>query len=324
MAVLHKYVPSSDNEGYYIYAAHDGSNITYQVSSLARRIIDKLDSCQVDEKLPAEVFYTLRQLEYIYTHQSGVDDQGSKNEIPTAGPPERLSVSERETFFDELLSAKSLEPNQRRIVHNYLRSDEIEYEAAGTHRNEWTPAPPNSDSYRGRVKRIFQDGQWGFVEPIEDGVTDDVFFHIDELDQMAISREMVVEFAFKTTAKGLQVTHMKPVIDDSGEIVENHTQQEPNVSRDDGTVGKRDLSEGNYIEAKVDHAKGKKGIGEDGYLHIAHGRGKGADYMYISEREEPVPVGKWVVVRITAVHQSHAEAKMEAAPPNLDPPVYMP
>lgn len=328
MAVLHEYVPASEEEGYYLYAAHDGANITYQVSALARNLFDQLDSCEVDEQVPAEVFQILHRLGHIYTHQSGADQTSEASDISTKRQTKRLSPMERETLFRKLLSSE-LEAEQRQALRSYLDANPIETETQ-PQQKEWVPDPPDTNTYRGDVARTFQDDEWGFIESDEAPVEDDMFFHIDELERISIAPGIRVEFAYTKTTDGYEATHVRPLTDTLGRELEE-VPETGNISatktlqlRDDSTVGADGLAEGEYVEAKIDRAKGNKGIGTKGHLHIHHRRGSGSEYMHFGTRDDPVPVNKWVVVQITECHDGYAEAKMKEPPADVDPPLYMP
>ncbi|QLH83007.1 cold-shock protein [Halosimplex pelagicum] len=327
MAILHEYVPSSENDGYYIYDAYDGRNITYQVSAFARDVLEILDSCAVEEKVPPEVFHTLRGLDLIYTGETGVETYNELIDIPTNGQPKRLPASEREIFFESLLSRNDLDVDERENIQNYVEKNQIENSTEANSQAEWAPEPPHSDSYQGRVARTFQDDEWGFIETRTDDVDEDVFFHQSMFEDMSLKTNMRVEFSYQPTSEGLEITHVKPLTDALGRKLKDRNSQDLDSDtepRDDSTVGISELSVGDYVEAKIDHAKGKKGIGTKGYLHIHHRRGSGAQYIHISSKGNPVPVNKWVVVKIMEVNQGHAMAKMKSPPENIDPPLYMP
>lgn len=235
---------------------------------------------------------------------------------------------ERETLFSKLFSSE-LEGEHRRALRSYLDANPIETETQPQQR-EWVPKSPDCDTYRGNVARTFQDDEWGFIESDKVPVKDDIFFHIDELDRISIAPGIRVKFAYTETTDGYEATHVRPLTDTLGREL-GDASQTGNTSetrslqlRDDSTVGADGLAEGEYVEAKIDHAKGKKGIGTKGHLHIHHRRGSGAEYTHFGTRDDPVPVNKWVVVQITDCHDGYAEAKMKEPPADIEPPLYMP
>ncbi|GAB3310889.1 cold-shock protein [Haloplanus salinarum] len=336
MAVLHEYVPSSEKEGYYIYDAYDGVNVTYQVSSLARRVFDRLDSCMVDEQLPGEVFHTLHRLGFVYTRQSEVEQPDGLDEIPTSGQSKSLSTTERRIFFNKLLSSNNLGIEKRREIKEYADQRGIKTEA-DLHGN-WVPSNPGENTFYGEVTRTFQSDEWGFITSDEVSVGEDIFFHINELESMTLLPGMSVEFAYDETTDGFQAFHVKRLTDTLGREIEEKpekkdsdpdTEPEKNDSDPDthlnrDHVGISGLSEGDYVEAQIDHAKGQKGLGRKGYLHIHHRRESSEDYLHISNRNDSPPVNKWVVVQVTAIQEGYAEATIKSAPADIDPPLYLP
>lgn len=328
MPVLHKYVPSSEKEGYYIYAAHDGANVTYQVSALARSIFEKLSSCEVDEQIPDEVFYTLHRLGFVYTNQSGVDRPDGLDEIPTSGQSKRLPSDERETFFEKLLSSDSLETEERKEVRTYLDETGTDVEPDADLHGNWVPTQPDTDTYRGEVLRTFQDGAWGFVDSDDTDLEDDVFFHVNELEKTVLRPGMTVEFAYERTSEGFQVSHVRRCTDSLGRRLEEQDpgNREPDfdLPRDGEHVGISDLSEGDYVEALIDRRKGLKGLGKNGYLHIHNRRESSDGYLHIATRDAYMPVNQWKVVQITAIRKGYAEATIRSAPSDVEPPLYVP
>lgn len=349
MAVLHEYVSSSDKEGYYIYDAYDGANVTYQVSSLAHGIFDKLDSCKVDEQLPGEVFHTLHRLGLIYTHQSGVEQPEQLAEIPSSGPSKSLSTSERRTFFNELLLSNSLEIEQQQEIQEYVDSVGLETECGSDLHGNWMPSPPDDEVHQGKVTSTFQDGAWGFISSDQIDLGEDIFFHINELDGMTLLPGMSVEFTYDETTEGYQAFYVRRLTDALGRDLEEETEHnesdleeetksykydveaeskhnEPNQNppRDGDTVGISDLSEGDYIEARIDRRKGQRGLGQKGYLHIHHRRESSDGYLHIATRDDFIPVNEWVEVQITAIRKGHAEATIRSAPSDIEPPIYLP
>lgn len=327
MAVLHEYVPSSEKEGYYIYDAYDGVNVTYQVSSLARRIFDRLSSCKVDKQLPGEVFHTLHRLGLIYTHQSGVEQPEELAEMPSSGPTKSFSTSERRTFFNELLSSNDLEIKERREIQEYVDDAGLKPEFGSDLHGNWVPSIPDDDTHRGKVTKTFQDGDWGFISSEEVDIGEDIFFHIDELDGMTLLPGMSVNFTYDETTEGYQAFHIRRLTDALGrELEEESESQESDQStpRDDEYVEIGELSESDYVEAQIDRRKGQKGLGRKGYLHIHHRRESSDGYLHIATRDDFLPVNKWVVVQITAIHDGYAEATVKSAPSDIEPPIYLP
>lgn len=327
MAVLHEYVPSSDKEGYYIYDAYDGANVTYQVSSLARGILDRLSSCKVDEQLPGEVFHTLHRLGLIYTHQSGVEQPEELDEVLSSGQPKSLSTSERRMFFNELLSSNNLEPEERREIQEYVDKTEVESEIGSDIHGNWAPSIPDDDTHLGKVTKTFQDGDWGFITSDEVDLGEDVFFHIDELDGTTLRPGMSVEFTYDENSEGYLATHVKRLTDSLGRELENEPvsqDSDQNTPRDGDHVGISELSEEDYVEAQIERRKGQKGLGRKGYLHIHNRRASGDDYLHISDRNDAPPVNKWVVVQVTKIQDGYAEATIRSAPADVEPPLYLP
>lgn len=327
MAVLHEYVSSSDKEGYYIYDAYDGANVTYQVSSLAQGILDKLDSCKVDEQLPGEVFHTLHRLGLIYTQQSGVEQPEQLAEIPSSGPSKSLSTSERRTFFNELLSSNRLETQEQREIQEYVDDVGLETEFGSDLHGNWMPSPPDDDVYHGKVTSTFQDGEWGFITSEQIDLGEDIFFHINELDGTKLLTGMSVEFTYDETTEGYQAFNVRRLTDALGRDLEeetDHNEPNQNTPRDGEIVGICDLSEGDYIEAQIDRRKGQRGLGRKGYLHIHHRRESSGGYLHIATRNDFIPVNKWVEVQITAIRDGHAEATIRSAPSDIEPPIYLP
>lgn len=327
MAVLHEYVPSSDKEGYYIYDAYDGVNVTYQVSSLARRIIDRLNSCNVDEQLPREVFYTLHRLGLIYTHHSGVEQPEELAEMPNNGSSKSLSTSERRTFFNELLSSSDLETKERREIQQYLNEAGLETKFGSDLHRSWVPSPPNDETHHGKVTKTFQGGDWGFIGSEEVDIGEDIFFHIDELDGMTLLPGMSVNFTYDKTTEGYQAFHVRRLTDAFGCELEKESESQEsdqNTPRDGEHVGIGGLSVGDYVEAQIDRRKGQKGLGRRGYLHIHHRKESSDSYLHISTRDNSIPVKKWVVVQITAIHDGYAEATIKSSPSDIEPPIYFP
>jgi len=327
MAVLHKYVPSSDQEGYYIYDAYDGINVTFQVSALARRVLDRLDSCEVDEQLPGEVFHTLHRLGLIFTRQSGVEQPEGLAEVSRSGSSNKLSPIERRTLFNELLSSDTLPIEERRELQEYAEKNGIKTEfGADLHRN-WVPSPPDDNVYYGELKRTFQGGDWGFIASDEVDVGEDIFFHIEELEGMTLLPGMTVEFTYSENSEGYIASHVRRLTDSLGRDLEEGSERQQlgeHTSEDSDYVEISDLSEGNYVEAQIDRRKGQKGLGRKGYLHIEHRRASSDGYLHIATRDDFIPVNKWVDVQITAIHDGYAEAVMKPSPEDIEPPCYLP
>lgn len=327
MAVLHEYVSASEQEGYYIYDAYDGTNVTYQVSSLARELLDTLDSCTVDEQLPGEVFHILHRLGLIYTQQSGVEQPDGLDQVPTSRDAKSLPSRERGIFFSELLASNTLEHEQRQEIQEYVDERGIKTDAGADLHGNWIPSNPDDDTFQGEVMKTFQDGEWGFISSDNTDLDEDIFFHINELESMILRPGMSVEFTYSETTEGYQACHVKRLTDALGRDLEEEFEKQDgdsDIPRNGESVGITSLAEGDYVEAQIDRTKGKKGLGRKGYLHIYHRQASGDDYKHFSERDDPPPVNKWVVVQVTAIRSGYAEAEIKSAPEDAEPPLYLP
>lgn len=327
MAVLHRYAASNESDGYYIYAIHNGANVTYQVSALARKILDRLSSCTVDERLPDEVFYTLHRLDLIFTHRSGVEQLEELTEISTTGDTKTLSDVERKTLFDELLSHGDLSPKERKELQENRIEEGIEAASLTALHSNWVPSRPDDPTVRGTIMRTFQDDEWGFINSDEAEIEEDVFFHIDELEGIRLAPEMVVEFTYEQNEEGYLATHLRRLVDSYGREVEPEESGSNSSFNEDG-VRSDELSEGDRVEALVDSQKGQKGLGEKGYLHMHHRQRSNDGFLQISRKNELIPVNEWVIVRITAINDGYAESLIEseptAEPVNGEIPLYVP
>lgn len=333
MPVLHEYLPSSENEGYYIYAMHDGANVTYQVSAIARDVLDKVDGCDVGERLPNEVFYALHRLELIYTHRSGVSPPDSLADLPgQSRSAPNLSTAARTRFFEELLTSGELGESEREDIRSYVRKRDIgaDSDLSPDLHSGWIPEQPDSEVYPGEVAKSFQDGDWGFVTVDGASLEEDVFFHIDELDRARLAVGMEVEVAFKENEEGHIVTHVRRLTDavsrelDAPENESAEPKDHGVGSEHDGKVTAKDVSEGDFLKVKVDRISGRKGLSEKGFIHV-YPRGKTAtSYYHITNRGPAFPVDDWVNVKVLSVNKGYAEAQRIAPQKRVEAPRYAP
>lgn len=328
MPVLHEYVPSSEKEGYYIYAMYDGTNVTYQVKSIARNILDGIDACDVGEKLPDEVFYALHRSNLIYTHNSGVSPPESFEAIPdSSASVSTLSPADRAEFFEALLASDGLGPSEREDLQSYLSERDVELgpDPSPDLHSGWIPEPPRSDTYRGHVARTFQDGEWGFIETDETPFDEDVFFHVEELDEARFDVGMEVEFAFEENEEGYIATRVRRLTDAIGRTLDAPDGDRDVKSQYGGeTVTPTEVTEGDFLELQIDRISGRKGLTEKGFVHVYEPSRTSNSYFHIRNRGPALPVGEWVHVKVLDVGDGYAEAQRIPPQKQIEAPRYVP
>lgn len=217
MPKLHKYVPSSSKEGFYIYAMHNGQNVTYQVTPIARRIFDKLGYGDNTE-ITGEMLYTLHRLHLIYTNKSGVEPPTSFDEISDKIEKPNSAKGDRKRFFNTLLEEGSFDHDQQKDLDQYLKTQNIETVPSENNpppssTGEWRPTTPTSgDVYHGTVDFFNDTGGYGFIDSPD--FEDDVFYHMEELGGRDIAEGTKLEFVRKETEKGPRTTHVRLLDED--------------------------------------------------------------------------------------------------------------
>ncbi len=204
MPKLHKYAASNPKDGFYIYARHNGQNVTYQVTALARRIFDRLGYGDNTE-ITGEMLYTLHRLRLIYTNKSGVEPPTSFDEITNEVDDPSSAKPDRERFFQTLLDEGSLDQEEHEDLTQYLESQDLasttEDDTSGpSPAEEWRPTDPEAtDVYRGTVDFFNDTGGYGFIDcPL---LEEDVFYHMEDIGGRDIQEGTSLEFVWKKRKK---------------------------------------------------------------------------------------------------------------------------
>lgn len=328
MPVLHEYVASSENDGYYIYAMHDGANVTYQVTSFARNILDRVDACVVGERLPDEVFHALHRLGLVYTRNSGVSPPENFNGIPdTPASAPNLSPEDRAEFYEELLTSSELGTSEREELQSYVREQDIEKgsDSSPDLHSGWIPTQPQSDICRGEVARTFQDGDWGFIATDETSFDEDVFFHVAELDETYLDVGMQVDFAFEENDEGYIATHVRRRTDELGRSLDPPNRDSDTENQYAGeTITSKEVTEGDFLEVRIDRISGRKGLSQKGFVHVYEPDKTSNSYFHIANRGPALPVGDWVHVKVLNVGDGYAEAQRLPPQKRIEAPRYVP
>ncbi|MFB1063319.1 cold shock domain-containing protein [Natrinema sp. H-ect4] len=219
MPKLHKYAASNPKDGFYIYARHNGQNVTYQVTSLARRIFDQIGYGDKTE-ITGEMLYTLHRLRLVYTNKSGVEPPTSLDEITDEVDVPSSAEGDRKQFFHTLLEEGGLDQEEHEDLTQYLESQDLAPKTGdGTSgplpAEEWRPSEPDAtDIYRGTVDFFNDTGGYGFIDcPL---LEDDVFYHMEDMGGRDIQEGTPLEFVWTEAEKGPRATYIREL--DDGEI----------------------------------------------------------------------------------------------------------
>jgi len=212
MPKLHKYAASNTKDGFYIYARHNGQNVTYQVTALARRIFEQLDYGD-NTKITGEMFHTLHRLRLIYTNKSGVEPPTSFDEITNEVETPSSADGDRKQFFHTLLEEGNLDHEEQKDLTRYLNEQDLTASSATeslepVSTEEWRPSEPDvTVVYRGTVEFFNDTGGYGFIScPL---LEDDVFYHMEDIGGRDISEGMSLEFVWRNAEKGPRATHIR-------------------------------------------------------------------------------------------------------------------
>lgn len=232
MPKLHKYAASNAKDGFYIYAKHNGQNVTYQVTALARRIFERLGYGDNTE-ITGEMLYALHRLKLVYTNKSGIDPPSSFDDIAAEVEVSNSAKNDRTRFFHTLLEEANLDPDARDDLTRYLEKEDIKPESSkrtpAPSESGWRPSNPEAKVvYRGTVDFFNDTGGYGFIEcPLFE---DDTFYHMEDIGGRDIEEGTHVEFARIEAEKGPRATHIR-VID--GEDVTKHKRERTTNDIDD-------------------------------------------------------------------------------------------
>lgn len=235
MPNLHRYAPSNKKDGFYIYALHNGQNVTYQVTTIARRIFERLGYGDGDA-ISGEIFYMLHRFKLIYTHKSGVTPPDSFEEIPDFPQEDPPSV-ERKRFFKQLLRDGDLNESDRDHLIDYLRDQDFTSKETNTRvpgqgsSNGWRPDEPRTAPvYRGTVEFFNDTGGYGFISCPQ--VSEDVFYHMEDLGGRDIQENTDVVFAYEDAEKGPRATNVRLVLDGEEDSVSTVNPEEATYTGD--------------------------------------------------------------------------------------------
>lgn len=236
MPKLHKYVPSSKKDGFYIHAMHSGQNVTYQVTSLAERIFEQLGYRDSTE-LTGEMLYTLHRLRLIYTNRSGVKPPASFDELAANAENSGSDTAkgDREEFFSTIIDQGDLDQDEREDLNQYLEKQDLipgqSPNKEPTGGGEWRPSKPDTtETYVGTVDFFNDIGGYGFIEcPILD---EDTFYHMEDLGGRDLKEETNVEFVRIETPDGPRAPNVRVLCGnnsppDSHEIAEDSLADRP-------------------------------------------------------------------------------------------------
>jgi hypothetical protein len=163
----------SSGEGYYIRAKPPQIGfVTYQVTPAGNRILEKLD-CQDGDELGWNVVNTLRELSFVYTQNSGIDDQeglpeDSSGDYSISG----LSEAQRKTLITELIELPQVDSTQVRRAAELIhpREDKTNSESSSA-------APPDV-----RAGNLEEEINARLSELVDRDSTSSAFFEYDELE----------------------------------------------------------------------------------------------------------------------------------------------
>lgn len=216
MPNLHRYAPSNEKSGFYIYALHNGQNVTYQVTRIAQQIFKQLGFDDGDS-ISGEILYTLHRFKLIYTNNSGVTPPDSLDEIQQLSE-ENASPTERKQFFKQLLQNGDLSKDNQGQLIDYLHEQDIVSEESNeqasnqTGSDKWRPDTPQTTTiYQGTVDFFNDTGGYGFISCSQ--VSEDVFYHMEEIGGRDIQENTDVAFVFETVEEGPRATNVRVIAD---------------------------------------------------------------------------------------------------------------
>jgi ribonuclease Z len=218
MPVIHEYVPSSQKDGFYIYAMHNGQNVTYQVTESARRIFERLNYREGTE-LTGEMFFTLHRLGLIYTNKSGVEPPTSFDDLTSLGETPKYDETNRKRFFESILADGKLAKAELKDLNRYLvrqnitpNPDQSASDPTPVTTEDWRPNVPDGvTTYRGTVNFFNDTGGYGFIDSPH--FEQDTFYHMEDLGGPDIFEGSMVEFTRKETSEGPRAPQVRVVTD---------------------------------------------------------------------------------------------------------------
>jgi ribonuclease Z len=166
----------------------------------------------------------------VYTNNSGVTPPNSFAEIPHFSGEDSSSV-ERKRFFKQLLKNGDLSEDGRDQLIDYLRNQDIASKETSTQApsqtgsSGWRPDKPLATAvYHGTVDFFNDTGGYGFISCAK--VSEDVFYHMEELGGRDIQEDTDVAFVYEDTEKGPRATNVRLVIDGEEESVSTANSEE--------------------------------------------------------------------------------------------------